>query len=71
MIPGEAKWNYMHELTGKPIIGDTGYGVGGAGAANSGPWYESWNIDSRIKDGVCAVSIANANSSPTHKPNIC
>merc|ERR1712127_147913 len=71
MIPGQARWKFMHDLTGKPIIGDTGYGVGGAADSNSGPWYQNWNIDNRINDGVCAVSIANANRSPSHRPNIC
>ncbi len=27
--PGEARWSFMSQLTGKKIIADSGYGVGG------------------------------------------
>lgn len=32
--PGEARWAFLSQVTGKKIIADSGYGVGGAGLGN-------------------------------------
>ena len=34
MQPGQASWRFMNNLTGKKIIADSGYGVGGAADSN-------------------------------------
>jgi hypothetical protein len=48
-------WAGVHEVTGKPIIADTGYGAGGGSAGHDGAWDIASNINSRIKDGVIAI----------------
>lgn len=65
-------WRFMHDLTKRPIISDTGYGVGGAPAANSGPWYDANNINARASEGVVAVHFANGfRGKPGNPRHVC
>ena len=56
-------WAGVSQVTGKPILADTGYGVGGASAGHDSNWDVAANINARIADGVVAVTQYNPNSS--------
>lgn len=46
----------MHLATGKGIIADTGYGVGGGSTGHVASWDEEEILQLRIADGVVAVT---------------
>jgi len=48
-------WARAHEVTGKCIIADCGYGVGGGGTGHDNNWDNVTNINNRINNGVVAV----------------
>jgi hypothetical protein len=55
-------WAELHRVTGRGIIADTGYGVGGkltAEPALEAAWMDEDNLRDRIADGVVAVTYAN------------
>jgi hypothetical protein len=56
-------WAGVSQVTGKPILADTGYGVNGASAGHDANWDVAANINARIADGVVAVTQYNPNSS--------
>jgi len=59
--PGELKWSDFSRITGKRIIADCGYGVGGGLSNNCGVW----NLDNkkaRMADGVVALTSAQGAS---------
>ncbi len=60
-------WAGVHQVTGKPILADTGYGVGGQSAGHDPAWDVVANINARIADGVISITQYNPNTSwPTH-----
>lgn len=69
--PGELRWRFLSESTGKRIIADAGYGIGGLGFNNRGPWYEAGNVNNRANDGVVAVSLAGSERNPTFRRPVC
>ncbi|CAF0987371.1 unnamed protein product [Brachionus calyciflorus] len=52
--PNELKWLDFSRITGKKIIADCGYGVGGGTSSNC----QEWNKHNRVNDGVVALSAA-------------
>jgi hypothetical protein len=56
-------WAGVHQVTGKPILADTGYGAAGASAGHDAAWDVVANINARIADGVVSISQYNPNSS--------
>jgi hypothetical protein len=56
-------WAGLHQVTGKPILADTGYGVNGASAGPDPAWDDAANINARMADGVIAVTQYNPASS--------
>jgi hypothetical protein len=56
-------WAGVSQVTGKPILADTGYGVGGSSAGHDANWDAAANINARIADGVVAITQYNPNSS--------
>jgi hypothetical protein len=56
-------WAGVNQVTGKPILADTGYGVNGSSAGPDAAWDTPSNINARIADGV--VSISQYNPLPT------
>ena len=56
-------WAGVHQVTGKPILADTGYGVAGQSAGHDALWDVPANINARIADGVVSISQYNPNSS--------
>jgi hypothetical protein len=61
-------WAGLHQVTGKPILADTGYGANGRSAGPDPAWDVPANINARIADGV--VSIAQYNPSTTWSTTI-
>jgi hypothetical protein len=55
-------WAGVNQVTGKPILADTGYGVGGSPAGPDPAWDNVANIDARIANGVISISQYNAAS---------
>lgn len=53
----------MNSLTGKKIIADTGYGVGGGSTGHNSGYDDINNLKARILNGVISVSQVNADSS--------
>ena len=51
------KWSDLSRITGKKIIADCGYGVGGGTSSNCQEWNRR-NKQNRISDGVVALSAA-------------
>lgn len=50
-------WSGINSVTGKPIIGDVGYGVGGASdPTNVSSWLNASNLNNRLKSGVIGVT---------------
>ncbi|CAF0944901.1 unnamed protein product [Brachionus calyciflorus] len=65
--PGELKWSDFSRITGKRIIADCGYGIGGGLSNNCGVW----NLDNkkaRIANGVIALTAAQGASQ--QQPNL-
>jgi hypothetical protein len=56
-------WAGVHQVTGKPILADTGYGAAGAPAGEDANWNVAANINARIADGVISISQYNPTSS--------
>ena len=54
-------WRGVSQVTGKPILADTGYGVNGASAGLDPAWNNPTNINARIDDGVVSISQYNPN----------
>ena len=52
-------WAGVAQVTGKPILADTGYGVNGRPAGPDVAWDTVANINARIADGVLSVSQYN------------
>ncbi len=48
-------WKEIHDLTGKPILGDCGYGVAGASTGYVPAWDSASNLNNRIADGVVGI----------------
>jgi hypothetical protein len=55
-------WKSIHELTGKPILADDGYGAAGGSTGHDATWDDAANLNARIGDGV--VGIVQANPKP-------
>ncbi len=55
-------WKSIHDLTGKPILADAGYGAGGASTGHDAAWDAQANLANRISDGVIGVGQANPKS---------
>jgi hypothetical protein len=49
-------WAGVNQVTGKPILADTGYGVGGSPAGPDPAWDSVTNINARIANGVLSIS---------------
>ena len=56
-------WAGVNQVTDKPILADTGYGVGGSPAGPDPAWDNVTNINARIANGVLSISQYNAASS--------
>jgi hypothetical protein len=52
-------WAGVHQVTGKPILADTGYGVAGTSAGHDAAWDVVANINARIADGVISITQYN------------
>jgi hypothetical protein len=81
-LGGEAMtWAGVNQVTGKPILADTGYGANGVSAGPDPAWDIPANINARIANGVLAISQYNAASnwgatiaadrSQLHMPRYC
>jgi hypothetical protein len=55
-------WAGVNQVTGKPILADTGYGAAGASAGEDPNWNVAANINARIADGVISISQYNPTS---------
>jgi hypothetical protein len=55
-------WAGLNQVTGKPILADTGYGANGSSAGHDQNWDVVANINARIADGVVAISQYNPSS---------
>ena len=53
----------MNLLTGKKIIADTGYGVGGGSTGHNSGYDDLNNLKARISNGIISVSQVNADNS--------
>ena len=49
-------WAGVSQVTGKPILADTGYGANGAAAGEDANWNDPVNINARMLDGVISIS---------------
>lgn len=56
-------WSGLSQVTGKPILADTGYGANGVSAGHDPNWDSAANINARIADGVISIAQYNPNSS--------
>jgi len=64
-------WAGVRQVTGKPILADTGYGVNGSSAGHDANWDNPTYINARIADGVLGITQYNPNSSwPTTISNV-
>ncbi len=52
-------WKAIHDLTGKLIFADDGYGVAGVSIGHDSTWDVAANLNNRIADGVIGISQAN------------
>jgi hypothetical protein len=55
-------WAGLSQVTGKPILADTGYGANGSAAGEDPLWDMATNINARMADGVVSISQYNPNS---------
>jgi hypothetical protein len=55
-------WAGVSQVTGKPILADTGYGANGVSAGHDANWDNPTHINARINDGVISISQYNPNS---------
>jgi hypothetical protein len=59
-IRGDAMtWGGVNQVTGKPILADTGYGVNGGSSGPDPAWDDPTNINARIADGVIGITQYN------------
>ncbi|HJX64105.1 MAG TPA: hypothetical protein VJ860_09155, partial [Polyangia bacterium] len=49
-------WAGVHQVTGKPILADTGYGAAGSATGEDALWNDPVNINARMLDGVISIS---------------
>jgi hypothetical protein len=49
-------WAGVNQVTGKPILADTGYGAAGSPAGEDAAWNDPANINARMADGVISIS---------------
>lgn len=56
-------WEEVSRISGKPIIADDGYGVGGGSTGHDASWDDVNNLKARIGDGVCAITQKSPNGS--------
>ena len=56
-------WAQVHEITGRGLIADTGYGVGGDATGHDDAWDVPSNLDARMADGVIALTQASPSPS--------
>ncbi|HEY4158017.1 MAG TPA: hypothetical protein VGM29_07965, partial [Polyangiaceae bacterium] len=54
-------WAGLSQVTGKPILADTGYGANGSAAGEDPLWNVAANINARMADGVVSISQYNPN----------
>jgi hypothetical protein len=54
-------WAGLFQVTGKPILADTGYGANGMSAGHDAAWDSAANINARIADGVTSIAQYNPN----------
>ncbi len=52
-------WRSIYDITGKGIIADDGYGVGGGNTGHDDTWDDVNNLNARIADGVIAITQAD------------
>jgi hypothetical protein len=52
-------WAGVRQVTGKPILADTGYGAAGQSAGHDAQWDVVSNINARIADGVVSITQYN------------
>ncbi|MFW5812902.1 MAG: InlB B-repeat-containing protein [Fibrobacterota bacterium] len=52
----DVTWAEVSSISGKPIIADDGYGVGGGSTGHDASWDDENNLKARISDGVCAIT---------------
>jgi hypothetical protein len=55
-------WAGLSQVTGKPILADTGYGANGSAAGEDALWNDAANVNARIADGVLSISQYNPKS---------
>jgi hypothetical protein len=55
-------WAGLSQVTGKPILADTGYGANGSAAGEDALWNDAANINARVADGVVSISQYNPKS---------
>ncbi len=55
-------WAGLSQVTGKPILADTGYGANGSAAGEDPLWDSAANINARLADGVVSISQYNPNT---------
>lgn len=55
-------WAGVRNVTGKPILADTGYGANGVSAGHDANWDNPTYINARMRDGVIGISQYNPNS---------
>lgn len=55
-------WAGVSQVTGKPILADTGYGANGVSAGHDANWDNPTYIKARMADGVVSISQYNPNS---------
>lgn len=55
-------WSGLNQVTGKPILADTGYGANGMSAGHDPNWDSAANVNARIADGVISIAQYNPNS---------
>lgn len=55
-------WAGVHQVTGKTVLADTGYGAAGVSAGHDANWDDVSNLNARIGDGVVSISQYNPKS---------
>jgi hypothetical protein len=55
-------WAGLNQVTGKPILADTGYGANGVSAGYDANWDVVSNVNARIADGVVSIAQYNPGS---------
>jgi hypothetical protein len=55
-------WAGVHQVTGKPILADTGYGASGRPAGHDPFWDVPANVNARMLDGVISITQYSPNT---------